>query len=113
MKINEVEQALGISKANIRFYEKQNLLSPKRTENKYRDYSQDDIDRLKTIVVFRKLGISVQDIKQILNGELKFQDAIQKNITELEDQIEELKGALELSQQIALEKSDSLDTKRY
>ena len=28
MKINDVEQILGISKANIRFYEKQNLLSP-------------------------------------------------------------------------------------
>ena len=41
MKINEVEQMLGISKANIRFYEKQNLLTPRRNENGYREYSQE------------------------------------------------------------------------
>ena len=51
MKINDVEQILGISKANIRFYEKQNLLSPQRKENGYREYSQEDVDRLQTVIV--------------------------------------------------------------
>ena len=45
MKINDVEQILGITKANIRFYEKEGLLTPGRTENGYRDYTQRDIDR--------------------------------------------------------------------
>lgn len=113
MKINEVEQILGISKANIRFYEKQNLLEPRRSENGYRDYSDLDVMRLREIIILRKLGISVQDIERIFNGDLNFQDAIQKNISELEQQIEELKGSLELSQQIASEKADVLDTQRY
>ena len=113
MKINEVEQMLGISKANIRFYEKQNLLSPHRKENGYREYSQEDVARLQTVIVLRKLGICVQDIEHILNGGLDFQDAIQKNISELEQQIDELRSSLELSRQIASEKSDSLDTQRY
>lgn len=113
MKINEVEQALGISKANIRFYEKQNLLSPQRKENGYREYSQEDVDRLQTVIVLRKLGIAVQDVEQILNGQIGFQDAIQQNISELETQIEQLKGALAVSRQIALEQADALDTKRY
>lgn len=47
MKINEAEELLGISKANIRFYEKQGLLTPGRSENRYRDYSGKDIDRLR------------------------------------------------------------------
>ena len=113
MKINEVEQVLGISKANIRFYEKQNLLTPQRKENGYREYSQEDIDRLQTVIVLRKLGIAVQDVEQILNGKIGFQDAIEQNITELETQIEQLKGALEVSRQIASEQADALDTKRY
>ena len=113
MKINEVEQILGISKANIRFYEKQNLLEPRRSENGYRDYSDLDVMRLREIIILRKLGISVQDIERVFNGDLNFQDAIQKNISELEQQIEELKGSLELSQQIASEKADVLDTQRY
>lgn len=98
LKINEVEQLLGLSKANIRFYEKQGLLCPERTENKYREYSDADIERLKTIVIFRKLGISVQDIGRILSGELPLQEAVQKNITVLESQIEQLEGSLNLSQ---------------
>jgi DNA-binding transcriptional MerR regulator len=113
MKINEVELELGISKANIRFYEKQNLLAPKRNENGYRDYSQEDVDRLQAIIVLRKLGISIQDIEQILNGNICFRDAIQQNITDLETQIEQLKGALAVSRQIASEQVDTLDTKRY
>lgn len=113
MRINEVEQILGISKANIRFYEKQKLLEPRRMENGYREYSQEDVDRLQTIIVLRKLGIAVQDIEQILGGCIRFQDAIQKNITELETQIEQLKGALNVSKQIASEQAEALDTKRY
>ena len=113
LKINEVEQLLGLSKANIRFYEKQGLLCPERTENKYREYSDADIERLKTIVIFRKLGISVQDIGRILSGELPLQKAVQKNITVLESQIEQLEGSLNLSQQIVLEQEDTLDTDRY
>ena len=33
MKINEAEQLLGITKANIRFYEKEGLLTPSRNES--------------------------------------------------------------------------------
>ena len=50
MRINEAEELLGISKANIRFYEKQGLLTPQRGENRYRDYTDGDIDRLRQIV---------------------------------------------------------------
>ncbi|MDD6201101.1 MAG: MerR family transcriptional regulator, partial [Firmicutes bacterium] len=39
MKIKEVEALAGIPKKNIRFYEEQGLLLPKRdSENGYRDY---------------------------------------------------------------------------
>ena len=41
MKINEVETQVGITKKNIRFYEEQGLLSPRRnSENGYRDYGE-------------------------------------------------------------------------
>ena len=113
MKINDVEQILGISKANIRFYEKQNLLSPQRKENGYREYSQEDVERLRSVIILRKLGISVQDIELIQSGKLTLQDAMQKNVSELEQQIEELKDALEVSQQIISEKTDKLDADRY
>lgn len=113
MKINEAEELLGISKANIRFYEKQGLLTPNRSENRYRDYSGEDIDRLRQIIILRKLGISVQDIGKILSGELPLQEAMTANIASLEEQIEQLTGALKLSKQIRTEELTELDTPRY
>lgn len=113
MKIHEVEAQLGISKANIRFYEKQGLLCPGRKENKYREYADTDVERLKTIVILRKLGIPVENIGKILNGELNFQDAIRENIAKLETQIEQLEGSMNLSRQIAQEQEPKLDTDRY
>lgn len=113
IRINEVEQFLGISKANIRFYEKQGLLSPSRSENKYREYGDKDIQRLKQIIILRKLGIPVQEIKGILDGKVSLQEAMQTNIAQLEDQIESLNGALQLSRQIEKEQAEQLDTEHY
>ncbi len=46
MKIKEVEQMVGITKKNIRFYEEQGLLSPKRDkENGYREYDEADVEQ--------------------------------------------------------------------
>ena len=48
MKINEVEERVGITKRNIRYYEKEGLLSPGRnSENGYRDYADEDVEALK------------------------------------------------------------------
>ena len=63
MKINEVEKLLDIPKASIRFYEKEGLLNPKRNVNSYREYSDDDVELLKKVMVLRKIGVPVEDIK--------------------------------------------------
>lgn len=113
MKINDVEQLLSISKANIRFYEKQGLLSPARSSNGYRDYSDADILRLKEIIILRKLGICVDDIESIHNGQLSLQEVFSANIADLEVEIEGLNGALELSIMIQAEEAEELDIERY
>ena len=44
MKINEVEAAVGVTKKNIRFYEEEGLISPRREPgNGYRSYSEADV----------------------------------------------------------------------
>lgn len=100
MKINELEKELNISRANIRFYEKEGLLNPIRKDNGYRDYKDEDISRLKLIIIFRKLGISVSDIKEILNGQLALQDAVKRNMDVLEKNIDDLSGAINLCDEI-------------
>ena len=96
MKINEVEKLLGVPMATIRFYEKEGLLFPQRNENPYRDYAEKDVQLLKRIIVLRKIGISVEEIKRILEGTLSLQEALEKNILSLQEKIKELEGAVKL-----------------
>lgn len=100
MKINEVEKILDIPKATIRFYEKEGLLSPQRNENSYREYSQADVERLKKIIVLRKIGIPVDAIKQVLSDSMGLQEAVADNLNVLQEQIKELEGAMKLCKMI-------------
>lgn len=85
MRINEVEQQAGITKKNIRFYEQQGLLSPKRNlENGYRNYTQEDVLTLKKIRLLRKLSLPIEEIRHIQNGDLILEDALQRQIIVLE-----------------------------
>ncbi len=109
MRIQELEKELNISRSNIRFYEKEGLINPPRKENGYREYSEEDIAKLKKIIIFRKLGITVADIKSIFDGTLSLQTAIDNNIDRLHKEIEELNGAIEVCEQIKEETCEEKD----
>lgn len=67
MQINEVIQKVDLTKRAIKYYEEQGLLSVNKDKNGYRNYSEEDVKTLKEISVYRKLGISIKDIKVLLN----------------------------------------------
>jgi DNA-binding transcriptional MerR regulator len=104
MTIKEVEQILGIPRATVRFYEKEGLIEPKREKNGYRDYSQTDIIRLKKIIILRKIGLSVNDILDIFNGAKTMAEVLKDNIVNLQEQIDVLSGAKNLSRKMLEDK---------
>lgn len=106
MTIKEVEQYLEVPRATVRFYEKEGLISPERGGNGYRDYSEEDVERLRKIIVFRKLGMSLPDIEDVLDGAKPLSEAVAENIVNLERQIEELKGALYVCHKLQEEKEE-------
>ena len=66
MKIKQVEELVGITRKNIRFYEDQGLLNVERAENGYREYHTADIARLQEIKLFRKMDISIEEMRALL-----------------------------------------------
>ncbi len=91
MKINEVEGLVGISKKNIRFYEKENLLHPKRNlENGYRDYSEEEVEILKRIRLLRRLSIPLEEIRKLLGGELAMESVLKRHMIVLKEQSDNL-----------------------
>lgn len=94
MKINEVIQQVDLTKRAIKYYEEQGLLSINKDENGYRNYTEEDINILKEISVYRKLGISIKDIKTLLE---KKDDQLLNNIyKEKINKLEEYKNEAEL-----------------
>ena len=94
MTIKEAEEQTGLSRSNIRFYEKEGLVKPRRNAgNSYRDYSEKDIGELQKIAYLRTLGISIEDIRRIVERQADLYEIIQKQIPLLERQISELQNA--------------------
>lgn len=65
MKRSEVEKITGLTRKAILYYEDKRLINPHKGENNYRSYSQEDLDRLLQISIYRKLGLSISEIKNI------------------------------------------------
>lgn len=76
MRIQELEQLTGTDRATIRFYEKEGLLTPKRSENGYRDYSQKDAEELKKILLLRELGVTIDTIRRLQQGSEDFSEVM-------------------------------------
>lgn len=71
MLINEARKECSLTKKAIEYYEKQGLVTPKVRENGYRDFNDKDIDILKEISVLRRVGLSIDDIKDVLSSSNK------------------------------------------
>lgn len=68
MKIQELAQSTGISAKTIRYYEEIGILpAPARTENNYRRYTEQDVDRLRLVAGARRLDLSLEEIREILD----------------------------------------------
>lgn len=115
MTIKEVEQYLDVPRATVRFYEKEGLINPGRGENGYREYSEEDVVKLKQIIIFRKLGMSIADIADVLDGAKTLSEAVANNIIYLESQIDELKGALSVCHRLQEEREEieTFEVDRY
>ena len=84
MKINEVEKKTGLTKKAIRLYEDRGLITVHRGDNRYRDYSENDILILKKIKLLRAAGVSITDIKLLFSGFLSLEEVIEKRQKEID-----------------------------
>ena len=92
MKIKQVEELVGITSKNIRFYESQGLLTPERADKK--------------IKLLRKIGISVEDIKSVLNDNVTLENCLEKYLDVLEKQKSNLTNMYNLTEEIINQKCE-------
>lgn len=114
MNIKKVEQLTGISKQNIRFYEKQGLITPKRNKiNSYREYTEEEILKLKKILLLRKIGITIEETGQILDQKISFGEAIALQRKHLEEEKRNLEAAIKICKELEPWTINELDVDLY
>lgn len=93
MKIKEVETKTHLSSKTIRFYEDKGLITIQRDQSGYRHYTDENVKELLKIKVYRKCGLSLQDIKDVQKGKIMLDDLLYQKISEYD------KKDFELSEQ--------------
>ena len=90
MKIKQVEELVGITRKNIRFYEEQGLLQVARADNGYREYHMQDVRRLQQIRLLRKLSVPLEDIRALFAGTLRLDTCLSRQTMQYERQKRDL-----------------------
>ena len=90
MQIKEVQEKLKISSYTLRYYEKMGLIQPYRDENGYRNYNEEDIHKIERIMFLRDINVPIEDIKDILDNKVTFQDVLESHIQKVNTEIESL-----------------------
>ena len=115
-RISQAAGLSGVSAANIRFYEKEKLLSPHgRGENSYRFYSDGDVHQLRFIRLCRAMDMSLDEVRTLLGLDLTLKadcdaarDALDGHLAHVRARLAELK-VLEKDLKVLRSRCDGLD----
>lgn len=115
MLIRDLEAKAGLERATIRFYEKEGLIVPRRKENGYREYTEDNLSDLLKIKLLRQLGMPLDTIKRIQQGSADFGQALSLQIHNLEHVMEAAARAKDVCTELYLANAsyDELDAAYY
>ena len=127
MKINEVSKITGVSLRTLHYYDKIGLLVPTKLENGYREYSNDDLNKLQKILFYKYLNFKLSDIANIIKNNndsliileeqhkllLKEKQKIENVIKTIEKTIKDYKGEIHMTIEEKFEGFKKEDMKKY
>ncbi len=93
LTVVQVSRRYDVSARMLRHYEKMGLITSSRVEDyAYRVYDEEAVERIRTILLLRKLRISLKDIAIILKDPARVQmlATLRRNVAEMDDQIASL-----------------------
>ena len=101
-KVKWVQDNLGVTRKALRGFEKAGLM-PKNKDRQYRDYDDDDIDRIWAIRLLQGMGYSIKEIAGMVNDEeFDFENSIAQKVLELEEEKKKVERHLGYAKKIKL-----------
>lgn len=115
MTIKEMEQLTGMARANIRFYEQEGLILPRRQENGYRVYTREDGETLLRIKLLRSMEIPLEEIKGLQAGSQALSSALQELLDGMQEKQLHLERTRMLAESLLAVGAEygALDARRY
>ncbi|MBN1981963.1 MAG: MerR family transcriptional regulator [Chitinivibrionales bacterium] len=88
MVISEVMHETGLTKKAINYYVGLGLVHPVACENnKYRDFSADDVKKLKIVAALRQIDVPLDRMKALFEGELSIHDVLREQLSLTQEKI--------------------------
>ena len=84
MLISELAKKSNTTKKAVQCYVEQELIIPRILENGYKDFSELDAEKLRKIVLYRKLGLGISEIKRVLENSGEMTNILYQKTLELE-----------------------------
>jgi DNA-binding transcriptional MerR regulator len=93
LSVTRLARSCNLARSTLLYYEKAGLLKPpRRTSGNYRTYSEKDAERLRQICAYRDAGLSIDDIRRILDGpRTDAADVLRRRLGELSAEIERMR----------------------
>lgn len=124
LTVRDAAERLGVTPRTLKYYEERGLVSPTRSEGRYRLYDEEDLKRFGRILRLRSLGFSLHGITEMLKRPLEtvdgghrfsteslqqIRDAIAQQIEALDARVETMRRELKEAQKLRAELSPDLD----
>lgn len=84
MLINETAKRCGITKKAVQYYVEQGLIVPDILGNGYKDFSEENIKTINQVVLYRRLGLNISEIKRVLKNPDEVRTVLYQRTLELE-----------------------------
>jgi DNA-binding transcriptional MerR regulator len=124
LTVRDAAERLGVTPRTLKYYEERGLVSPARSEGRYRLYDDNDLQRFGRILRLRSLGFSLHGITEMLKRPLEpvagghrfsteslqqIHDAIAGQVDALDARIQAMRRELKEAQKLRDELSPDLD----
>jgi MerR family transcriptional regulator, repressor of the yfmOP operon len=124
LTVRDAAERLGVTPRTLKYYEERGLVSPSRSEGRYRLYDEEDLKRFGRILRLRSLGFSLHSITEMLKRPLEpvegghrfsteslqqIRDAIAQQVEALDARIEAVRRELKEAQALRAELVPDLD----
>jgi DNA-binding transcriptional MerR regulator len=124
LTVRDAAERLGVTPRTLKYYEERGLVSPSRSEGRYRLYDEEDLKRFGRILRLRGLGFSLHGITEMLKRPLEtvegghrysteslqqIRDALAQQVEALDARIDSMRRELKEAQKLRAELSPDLD----